>query len=265
MGVVTGDVYVELLLKYVEREEGELVEGERALKMNPLGLHYVNIRLEKLRELEQLSEGAPVDYLRAYIAELGDYRALEHLRRLLQFIPSLKVVSVLRHPLRDPTPVCLSPFSRLRRLELRGCNLSASAARGLLELAHSLEELVCFNSTEALRHIFAARIVDITCCPVWRRLSFVSCSNNNMLLMDESLQLLPAVVNLQLSQNRFASISNLHKCTQLKHLQLGYNHIRTLSSLSKVRISSVPSWSMCGLGMWIEGEVVGHALPMPVW
>ncbi|GLJ13675.1 hypothetical protein SUGI_0217970 [Cryptomeria japonica] len=191
-------------------------------------------RLEALQELERLRTGAPVDYLRAYIADLGDHRALEQLRRVLLLLTSLKVVSVLPHPCRDPTPLPLLLFARLRFLELRGCDLSTSAARGLLDLRHTLEKLICHNSTDALRHIFAGRIVDIQDCPVWTRLSFVSCAGNTMVLMDESLQLLPVVETLDLSRNRFAKIANLRKCTKLKHLDLGFNHIRTISSLNEV-------------------------------
>lgn len=39
-------------------------------------------RLEALQELEQLRSEAPVDYLRAFVADLGDHRSLEKLRRV---------------------------------------------------------------------------------------------------------------------------------------------------------------------------------------
>ncbi|PHT79469.1 hypothetical protein T459_17521 [Capsicum annuum] len=91
--------------------------------------------------------GAPVDYLRAYVSDLGDHRALEKLRRILRLLTSLKVVSVLPAPARDPTPLSLLPFGRIKVLELRGCDLSTSAAGGLLELRHNLEKLICHNST----------------------------------------------------------------------------------------------------------------------
>lgn len=241
MAIVTGDRYVELLVNFVDKQAGSLLEGTLILKLNPVGLHYVQSRLEALKELEQLRTGAPVDYLRAYIADLGDHRALEQLRRVLRLLTSLKVVSVFPHPCRDPTPLSLLPFGRLRYLELRGCDLSTSAARGLLELRNTLEKIICHNSTDALRHIFAGRIVEIQDCPAWTRLTFVSCASNKMVLMDESLQLLPAVETLDLSRNRFAKIANLHKCMQLKYLDLGFNSIRTISSLNEVtaRISKL--------------------------
>jgi hypothetical protein len=147
MAIVTGDRYQEKLVKFVEAEAGPLLDGSIVLKVNPAGLHYVQSRLEALRELEGLLAGAPVDYLRAYVSDLGDHRALEQLRRILRLLPSLKVVSVLAPPLRDPTPVSLLPFARLRVLELRGCDLSTSAARGLLDLRHTLEKIICHNST----------------------------------------------------------------------------------------------------------------------
>ena len=150
MAIVTGDRYQEKLVKFVESEAGPLLDGTVVLKVNPTGLHYVQSRLEALRELEGLLAGAPVDYLRAYVSDLGDHRSLEQLRRILRLLPSLKVVSVLPPPSRDPMPLSLLPFGRLRGLELRGCDLSTSAARGLLELRHTLEKIICHNSTVSL-------------------------------------------------------------------------------------------------------------------
>lgn len=147
MAIVTGDRYLESLVKYVENNAEPLIEGTLVLKLNPVGLRYVQSRLEALSELESLLAGAPVDYLRAYVSDLGDHRALEQLRRILRLLPSLKVVSVLPPPARDPTPLSLLPFGRLKVLELRGCDLSTSAGRGLLELRHTLEKLICHNST----------------------------------------------------------------------------------------------------------------------
>ncbi|KAF3437141.1 hypothetical protein FNV43_RR19894 [Rhamnella rubrinervis] len=234
MAIVTGDRYLERLVKFVDQHAGPLIDGTLVLKLNPVGLHYVHSRLEALHELESLLAGAPVDYLRAYVSDLGDHRALEQLRRILKLLTSLKVVSVLPSPARDPTPLSLLPFGRLRVLELRGCDLSTSAAKGLLELRHTLEKIICHNSTDALRHVFASRIAEIKGSPQWNRLSFVSCACNGLVLMDESLQLLPAVETLDLSRNKFAKVDNLRKCVKLKHLDLGFNHLTAISSFSKV-------------------------------
>ncbi|XP_029129011.1 serine/threonine-protein kinase 11-interacting protein-like [Cajanus cajan] len=201
-----GDRYLEKLVHFVEDQAGPLIEGALVLKLNPAGLHYVQTRLEALHELESLLSGAPVDYLRAYVSDLGDHRALEQLRRILRLLTSLKVVSVLPHPIRDPTPLSFLPLGCLKVLELRGCDLSTSAAKGLLELRHTLEKIVCHNSTDALRHVFASRITEVKKSPQWNRLSFVSCACNGLVLMDESLQLLPAVETLDLSRNKFAKV-----------------------------------------------------------
>lgn len=69
---------------------------------------------------------------------------------------------------------------------------------------------------------------------MWSRLSFVSCACNGLVLMDESLQLLPVVQTLDLSRNSFAKVDNLRNCTKLRHLDLGFNHLRTIASLSEV-------------------------------
>ncbi|XP_039041065.1 uncharacterized protein LOC120179223 [Hibiscus syriacus] len=234
MAIVTGDRYLEKLVKFVDEQAGALIEGTKVLKLNPAGLHYMQLRLEALQELEGLLAGAPVDYLRAYVSDLGDHRALEQLRRILRLLTTLKVVSALTPPARDPTPLSFLSFGRLKVLELRGCDLSTSAAKGLLELRHTLEKIICHNSTDALRHVFASRIAEIKGSPQWNRLSFVSCACNGLLLMDESLQLLPAVETLDLSRNKFAKVDNLRKCAKLKHLDLGFNHLRSVSSFSEV-------------------------------
>lgn len=147
MAIVTGDRYLEYLVKFVEQNAGMLLDGSLTLKLNPVGLHYVQSRLDALQELEGLLAGAPVDYLRAYVSDLGDHRALEQLRRILGLLTSLKVICVLPQPARDPTPLSLQAFGRLRVLELRGCDISTSSPRGLLELRHTLEKLICHNST----------------------------------------------------------------------------------------------------------------------
>ncbi|KAL2930538.1 Serine/threonine-protein kinase 11-interacting protein [Bienertia sinuspersici] len=234
MEIVTGDRYFESLVKFVEKNTGGLLEGTLILKLNPVGLHYVQSRLEALSELEGLIAGAPVDYLRAYVSDLGDHRALEQLRRILCRLTSLKIVSVLPFPSRDPTPLSLVVFGRLKVLELRGCDLSSSTAKGLLELRHTLEKLICHNSTDALRHVFASRIADIRDSSQWNRLSFVSCACNGLILMDESLQLLPALETLDLSRNKFAKVDNLRKCVRLRHLDLGFNQLRSVESFIEV-------------------------------
>ncbi|KAJ6844935.1 uncharacterized protein M6B38_288235 [Iris pallida] len=234
MAIVTGDRYLDHLVRFVDRQAGALLDGSLTLKLNPVGLHYVHSRLDALAELESLLAAAPVDYLRAYVSDLGDHRALEHLRRILRLLPSLRILSVLPSPSRDPTPLSFLPFSRLRSLELRGCDLSSSAARGLLDLRHTLEKLICHNSTDALRHVFASRIADVKESPAWTRLSFVSCACNGLVLMDESLQLLPAVETLDLSRNQFAKAANLRRCGRLRLLDLGFNHLRSISSFSEV-------------------------------
>ncbi|CAA0828593.1 Outer arm dynein light chain 1 protein [Striga hermonthica] len=196
MAIVTGDRYLESLVKFVENQADKLIEGTLVLKLNPVGLRYVQSRLEALAELESLLVGAPVDYLRAYVSDLGDHRALEQLRRILRLLPSLKVVSVVPPLRRDPTPLYLRPFTRLKALELRGCDLSTSTANGLLELRFTLEKLICHNST--------------------------------------SLRLLPAVETLDLSRNKFAKVDNLRKCTKLKHVDLGFNNLRSITSFGEV-------------------------------
>ncbi|KAM3373818.1 hypothetical protein P3S68_012532 [Capsicum galapagoense] len=158
-----------------------------------------------------------------------DHRALKKLRRILRLLMSLKVVSVLPAPARDPTPLSLLPFGRLKVLELRGCELSTSAARGLLELRHTLEKLICHNSTDALKYVFASRIADIKNSPYWNRLSFISFARNGLVLMDDSLQLIPVVETLDLSRNKFTKVNNLWKCTKLKHLDLGFNQLRNIA------------------------------------
>ncbi|GMP85547.1 hypothetical protein CsSME_00038652 [Camellia sinensis var. sinensis] len=67
MVVVIGDRYLESLVKFMEKQSDPLIEGTLVLKLNPVGLHYMQSRLEALNELKGLLAEALVDYLCAYI------------------------------------------------------------------------------------------------------------------------------------------------------------------------------------------------------
>nr|XP_051206935.1 uncharacterized protein LOC127322029 [Lolium perenne] len=73
---------------------------------------------------------------------------------------------------------------------------------------------------DALKHVFVSRVMDVKDFPVWIRLSYV-CASNGLVLMDELLQLLPAVEIVDLSRNQFANVDNLWKCTKMQNLDLG--------------------------------------------
>lgn len=105
--------------------------------------------------------------------------------------------------------------------------------------------------------MFASRIVEVKNSPQWNRLSFVSCACNGLVLMDESLQLLPAVETLDLSRNKFAKVDNLRKCVKLKHLDLGFNHLRTVASFTEVCTSNSPvniflQTTVCTEKNWVQ-------------
>jgi Leucine-rich repeat (LRR) protein len=62
--------------------------------------------------------------------------------------------------------------------------------------------------------------MDVKDFHVWIRLSYV-CASNGLVLMDELLQLLPAVEIVDLSRNQFANVDNLWKCTKMQNLDIG--------------------------------------------
>ena len=57
------------------------------------------------------------------------------------------------------------------------------------------------------------------------------CKQNCFVAMDSSLQLLPAVRLLDLSNNNISELQNLHACSSLTDLNLSYNNIASLSPL----------------------------------
>lgn len=89
---------------------------------------------------------------------------------------------------------------------------------------------------DALRHVFTSRLMNVKDSPVWKRLTFVSCASNGLVLMDESLQLLTAVETLDLSRNKISKPDNLGNCMKLRHLDLGFNNLRTIASLGEVSV-----------------------------
>jgi Leucine-rich repeat (LRR) protein len=104
----------------------------------------------------------------------------------------------------------------------------------MVEGFHVISSEVSGRLKDALRHVFASRIAEIKDSPQWNKLAFISCACNRLVLMDESLQLLPAVESLDLSRNKFAKVDNLRRCNKLKHLDLGFNQLRKISHLSEV-------------------------------
>ncbi|GJN08618.1 hypothetical protein PR202_ga26559 [Eleusine coracana subsp. coracana] len=232
---VTGDRYLNLLVRFVEHHAGALLDGSVTLRLHPVGLHYVASRLEALRELEAVGAGAPVDYLRAYVADLGDPPRA----RAAPPDPAPPHLAQGRRRGARPRPpgAALAPApsrapARARAAGMRPLHISGQGPARPPQTPS--RGLVCYNSTDALRHIFASRITDIKDSPVWSKLSYVSCASNGLVLMDESLQLLPAVETLDLSRNKFAKVDNLRKCTKLRSLDLGFNHLRSISSLNEV-------------------------------
>ncbi len=95
-----------------------------------------------------------------------------------------------------------------------------------------------------LRHIFVERTVEIQDAQVWSRLATAACPCNGMVLMDESLQLLPVVEALDLSRNNLAKVANLQKCLRLKFLDLGFNHITSVASLNEVQVQIYQNMDM---------------------
>ncbi|PHT46637.1 hypothetical protein CQW23_15795 [Capsicum baccatum] len=69
---------------------------------------------------------------------------------------------------------------------------------------------------DALKHLFASRIADIKNSPHWNRLSFISFARNGLVLMDDSLQLIPAVETLDLSRNKFTKPRPIMKSSKRK-------------------------------------------------
>ena len=118
-----------------------------------------------------------------------DQRTLEQLRRIPRLLTALKVVSALPQPMSDPTPLSLLPFGRLKFLKLRG---------RFVDFSWCFATIIHHNSTDALRHVLASRIVEIKGSPRWNCLSFVSCACNCLSLMDECLQLVQFMFGLKL-------------------------------------------------------------------
>ncbi|GAQ87126.1 hypothetical protein KFL_003330070 [Klebsormidium nitens] len=228
-----GDEYLEALSAFVEECAEGLLDGSVVLRLKPLGLLYLDSRFGALSELEALRADAPVDYLRAVVADLGDYRKLEKLRGFLRMLEKVKVAGA-NAPLRDSVPLRLSMLSGLRHLELHGCDLSTAAAQGLVELKPQLETLVCVDSTDSLADLLAERGAPLILQTPWSRLTRLACPRNHLRLMDPSLCSLPVADEIDLSRNNLTTVANLHICVRLTKLDLGFNSITSLVGLNRV-------------------------------
>eukprot|EP00898_Chlorokybus_atmophyticus_P006816 jgi/Chlat1/7135/Chrsp57S06814 len=186
MQQVSGQRFLEMVTSFIDKHGDSVLDGTRTLKLNPKGIEYLSVRISHLEELDTLKEYAPVDYLRAYVSDLGDHRKLDNLRRFLAQINSLKLASSIAQG-RDPTRINLTLFKNLTSLEISKCNLSAAAPKGLLELRPQITKLAVYDSASTLRDIFSGGALDVADQAPWPKLKTVSCRHNGILVMDDSL------------------------------------------------------------------------------
>jgi len=236
-----GDRMLESLLLFLKQHDMQLMTGRIALRLQPRALEYAVMRLASLLEL-QTAATTPQAAASAGSGDIGGVKEvlrLETLQRLLAHVRWLKVESALPG-LRDPTGLSFEPFSNLKKLELRGCDLGTAGWGGLPLLQGQLEELWVSDTLEAVHHLLAPHVLPVTAQAVaeqkpWRALRVLVCSHNCVADMDASLRLLPALRSLTLTYSNLSSIANLEACTALTSLDLSYNRITDLAGLRGVR------------------------------
>lgn len=252
MSITEGDA-IEPLIQYLKVNNMRLMTGRVSLRIQPRVLEQVAARIETLVQLQNTTmtaQAAAVSTAGKDIGGVKDILRLEVLQRLLSHVRWLRIESPLPG-LRDPTGLRFAPFSGLRKLELRGCDLSTSAWESLPLLQESLVELHVTDTLEALHHLLAPHAVAVTPTAMsematWQQLRVLACSRNCIVDLDPSLMLLPALQSLTIVNSNISTVANLQACQQLTSLDLGHNRISSLTGLTKLRAVPLKQLSLGG-------------------
>lgn len=242
---------IEPLMRYLTQHDMRLMTGRASLRVQPRVLEQAASRI---RSLVQLQNAATTPHTAAAsgagedIGGVKDVLRLEALQRLLSHVRWLRVESALPG-LRDPTGLSFEPFSALRKLELRGCDLSTCAWEGLPLLQERLQELRVADTLEALHHLLAPHALAVTSTAMaemasWQKLRVLACSRNCIVDLDPSLTLLPALQSLMLVHSNISTVANLQACTQLTSLDLSHNRISSLTGLAALQTAPLTQLSV---------------------
>ncbi|XP_052213948.1 nischarin-like isoform X1 [Dreissena polymorpha] len=186
--------------------------------------------------------------------ESGDVK--RDLGHILDFITRLKCLQVVGEKKVGTSNIDmnslqfdLSLFKSLQFLKLSLCNIGLVG--GLEIVKQTLRRLTVRESIESIREVLLQdlphwRADDGTLLVThWGGVTHVDFSHNSITQIDDSMQLLPRVVHLEMSHNEIGCIENLHWLSHLVHLDVSYNNIEHLDALHS-RLGNLKTLNLAG-------------------
>ncbi|XP_029989351.1 nischarin isoform X2 [Sphaeramia orbicularis] len=155
-------------------------------------------------------------------------------------------------------PFDLSVFKSLLQIEIREC--WSNHIGGLSSLRPTVETLSIHGSTDTMMSILVpesrefsqweAEGAESGCpvtavIPVWRKLTTLDMSHNNISCIDSSVKLIPKVEFLDLSHNQLSSVENLQHLYNLVNVDLSYNNLWTLEA-AHTCLGNIKTMSLAG-------------------
>ncbi|XP_068578165.1 nischarin isoform X1 [Cebidichthys violaceus] len=155
-------------------------------------------------------------------------------------------------------PYDLSVFKSLVQIEIS--EGSSQQIRGLSSLRSSLATLSIHHSTETMMSILVPEASEFSqweaegaesgcpvtaVIPVWRNLTTLDMSRNDIGTIDGSVKLIPKVEFLDLSHNQLSTVENLQHLYNLVHVDLSYNSLLVLEA-AHTRLGNIKTLSLAG-------------------
>lgn len=155
-------------------------------------------------------------------------------------------------------PFDLSIFKSLLQIEITECN--SQQISGLSSLRQTLATMSVHHSTDSMASVLvpeasefpqwepegAVSVCPVTAVvPVWRSLTTLDLSHNDISAIDSSVKLIPKVEFLDLSHNQLSSVENLQHLYSLVHVDLSYNRLCALDA-AHTRLGNIKTLGLSG-------------------
>lgn len=127
--------------------------------------------------------------------------------------------------------VSINKFKNLKLLEIH--KVPISQVVGLQSLRAQLQYIICMRSLSTLKDLFISCGGDKTQGFVWSELKEAVLTYNNLETIDNSFEYVPWLQTLDLSHNSINNAQSIDCLPNLKHLNIGFNHLESIPIFKK--------------------------------
>uniref|UniRef100_A0A8C6SWT1 Nischarin n=1 Tax=Neogobius melanostomus TaxID=47308 RepID=A0A8C6SWT1_9GOBI len=226
----------------------QLLEAGQVFTLRPLQLYSVT---------QQLRLATPTCFTGDAKTDLG---------HILDFTCRLKYLKIsgAQGPVgssniqENSLPFDLSIFKSLLQIEITEC--SSQQISGLSSLRQTLATMSVHHSTDSMQLVLVPEASEfpqwepegaVSSCPVtavipvWKSLTTLDLSHNDISAVDSSVKLIPKVEFLDLSHNQLSSVENLQHLYSLVHVDLSYNLLCSLDA-AHTRLGNIKTLGLSG-------------------